>query len=239
MSIIKLSATDSTNSYLKELSLEQTLDDFTVVSTELQLKGRGQMGSKWVSDKGKNLTISILKKLENFDVQNQFNLNCIVSLAIYDVLLEIKAPNLYIKWPNDILSVDKKICGILIENILKGRFIQAAIIGIGLNVNQTNFGTLEKVSSLGLLLEQKLEPHNLIEPIRSRLKFYFSISSQELREKYHKILFRKDIPSTFMNTKNEKFMGIIMGVDTEGKLIVEHKDGLQKKYGLKEIKLLY
>jgi len=239
MSIIKLSATDSTNSYLKELSLEQTLDDFTVVSTELQLKGRGQMGSKWVSDKGKNLTISILKKLENFDVQNQFNLNCIVSLAIYDVLLEIKAPNLYVKWPNDILSVDKKICGILIENILKGRFIQAAIIGIGLNVNQTNFGTLEKVSSLGLLLEQKLEPHNLIEPIRSRLKFYFSISSQELREKYHKILFRKDIPSTFMNTKNEKFMGIIMGVDTEGKLIVEHKDGLQKKYGLKEIKLLY
>ena len=139
MSIIKLSATDSTNSYLKELSLEQTLDDFTVVSTELQLKGRGQMGSKWVSDKGKNLTISILKKLENFDVQNQFNLNCIVSLAIYDVLLEIKAPNLYVKWPNDILSVDKKICGILIENILKGRFIQAAIIGIGLNVNQTNF----------------------------------------------------------------------------------------------------
>ena len=239
MSIIKLSATDSTNSYLKELSLEQTLDDFTVVSTELQLKGRGQMGSKWVSDKGKNLTISILKKLENFDVQNQFNLNCIVSLAIYDVLLEIKAPNLYVKWPNDILSVDKKICGILIENILKGRFIQAAIIGIGLNVNQTNFGTLEKVSSLGLLLEQKLEPHNLIEPIRNRLKFYFSISSQELREKYHKILFRKDIPSTFMNTKNEKFMGIIMGVDTEGKLIVEHKDGLQKKYGLKEIKLLY
>ena len=239
MSIIKLSATDSTNSYLKELSLEQTLDDFTVVSTELQLKGRGQMGSKWVSDKGKNLTISILKKLENFDVQNQFNLNCIVSLAIYDVLLEIKAPNLYVKWPNDILSVDKKICGILIENILKGRFIQATIIGIGLNVNQTNFGTLEKVSSLGLLLEQKLEPHNLIEPIRSRLKFYFSISSQELREKYHKILFRKDIPSTFMNTKNEKFMGIIMGVDTEGKLIVEHKDGLQKKYGLKEIKLLY
>ena len=239
MSIIKLSATDSTNCYLKELSLEQTLDDFTVVSTELQLKGRGQMGSKWVSDKGKNLTISILKKLENFDVQNQFNLNCIVSLAIYDVLLEIKAPNLYVKWPNDILSVDKKICGILIENILKGRFIQATIIGIGLNVNQTNFGTLEKVSSLGLLLEQKLEPHNLIEPIRSRLKFYFSISSQELREKYHKILFRKDIPSTFMNTKNEKFMGIIMGVDTEGKLIVEHKDGLQKKYGLKEIKLLY
>lgn len=239
MSIIKLSATDSTNSYLKELSLEQTLDDFTVVSTELQLKGRGQMGSKWVSDKGKNLTISILKKLENFDVQNQFNLNCIVSLAIYDVLHEMKVPNLYVKWPNDILSVDKKICGILIENILKGRFIQAAIIGIGLNVNQTNFGTLEKVSSLGLLLEQKLEPHNLIEPIRSRLKFYFSISSQELREKYHKILFRKDTPSIFMNTKNEKFMGIIMGVDTEGKLIVEHKDGLQKKYGLKEIKLLY
>ena len=239
MSIIKLSATDSTNSYLKELSLEQTLDDFTVVSTELQLKGRGQMGSKWVSDKGKNLTISILKKLENFDVQNQFNLNCIVSLAIYDVLYEMKVPNLYVKWPNDILSVDKKICGILIENILKGRFIYAAIIGIGLNVNQTNFGSLEKVSSLGLLLEQKLEPHSLIEPIQSRLKFYFSISSKELREKYHKILFRKDIPSTFLNTKNEKFMGIIMGVDTEGKLIVEYKDGLQKKYGLKEIKLLY
>jgi len=85
MSIIKLSATDSTNAYLKALTLRESLDDFTVVVTEMQLAGKGQMGAEWVSDKGKNLTVSILKKLINFNVQEQFDLNCIVSFERHSV----------------------------------------------------------------------------------------------------------------------------------------------------------
>lgn len=239
MTIIKLDATDSTNSYLKQLALSQTLDDFTIVSADLQLKGRGQMGAEWFSDKGKNLTISILKKLDSFHIENQFDLNCIVSLAIFDVLYESRVPNLSVKWPNDILSGNQKICGILIENILKGKFIHMVILGIGLNVNQIDFGEIEKVSSLKLILGRDLELDTLIELITKRLKYYFEVPSFKLRENYLKILFRKDQPSTFKNLINEKFIGIIRGVDTTGKLMVELEDCVIKKFNLKEVKLLY
>ena len=239
MSIIKLNATDSTNLYLKQLALSQRIEDFTVVSADLQLKGRGQMGSNWHSEKGKNLTISILKNLIDFQIQNQFNLNYIVSLAVYDVLHEMTVPNLSVKWPNDILSGNQKICGILIENILKGNLIRSAILGIGLNVNQTNFDKLEKVSSLKLLLGRTLELDELTNNILEKLKYYFGVSPEDLECKYLKILFRIDKASTFTNIENQKFTGIIRGVDKDGRLAVELEDNMIKKYDLKEVKLLY
>jgi BirA family biotin operon repressor/biotin-[acetyl-CoA-carboxylase] ligase len=239
MSIIKLNATDSTNTHLKQLALSQVLDDFTVVSTDLQFKGRGQMGAEWVSDSGKNLTISVLKKLKNFHIQNQFNLNCIVSLALYDVLYELKVPNLSVKWPNDILSGNQKICGILIENILKGKFIHMTILGIGLNVNQIDFSNLERASSLKLLLGSDFNLDELRTKTLDKLKSYFELSPEGLKSKYEEILFRKDKPSTFESPKNEKFTGFIRGVDTVGKLVIELEDSVMKKFDLKEVKLLY
>ena len=148
-------------------------------------------------------------------------------------------PNLSVKWPNDILSGNQKICGILIENILKGKFIHMAILGIGLNVNQINFGEIEKVSSLKLILKRNLELDELIELVVKQLKYYFEVPSFELRENYLKVLFRKDQPSTFENPANEKFIGIIRGVDNTGKLIVEIEDCVIRKFDLKEVKLLY
>ena len=239
MLIIKLDATDSTNTYLKKLALSQILDDYTVVSTDLQFNGRGQMGAEWVSDRGKNLTISILKKLNDFHIQDQFNLNCMVSLAVYDVLHELGVPNLSVKWPNDILSGTNKLCGILVENILKGKFIQMAILGIGLNVNQIDFKAIEKVSSLKLLLGKNLELDILIKPIVKQLKYYFELPPLELRENYLKVLFRKDKPSTFKNAENVNFVGLIKGVDIAGKLIVQLEDSTIRKFALKEVKLLY
>lgn len=239
MSIIKLNATDSTNVYLKELALSQPLEDFTVVSTELQLKGRGQMGSNWVSEKGKNLTVSILKNLKEFPTRNQFDINCVVSLAIYDVLTELSVPNLSVKWPNDILSGNQKICGILIENILKGKFIHMAILGIGLNVNQMDFGAVERASSLKLLLGSNLNLDELIHKILNKLKSYFSLPNKDLRAEYERVLYRKNKPSTFESPANKKFTGFIRGVDDAGKLIIELEDSVIKKFDLKEVKLLY
>ncbi|WP_350291189.1 biotin--[acetyl-CoA-carboxylase] ligase [uncultured Croceitalea sp.] len=239
MSIIKLNATDSTNAYLKELALSQPLEDFTIVSTELQLRGRGQMGSDWISEKGKNLTISVLKNLEQFPARNQFDLNCVVSLAIYSVLTELSVPNLSVKWPNDILSGNQKICGILIENILKGKFIQMAILGIGLNVNQMDFSDIERASSLKLILGSDLNLDELIDEILTKLKLYFKTPQKDLRAEYEKVLFRKDKPSTFENPTNEKFLGLIRGVNEAGKLVVELEDSVIKKFDLKEVKLLY
>ena len=243
MQLIKLSATDSTNAYLKDLMFNNILGDFTVVMAHSQLKGRGQMGTNWLSDPGKNLTFSVLVKSLDSPVSEQFLLNIYVSLAIYDTLAQLNVPDLKIKWPNDIMSGHSKICGILIENILSGHHIQASIIGIGLNVNQLTFNNLPNVSSLKLLLGKTLDLDELLISIVENLKKLLGNQSKgghnRLFELYESRLFRKDKPSTFKNQDDEMFMGFIKGVSSAGKLKILMEDNIMKEFNLKEVQLLY
>lgn len=242
MQLIKLNATDSTNAYLKELLLTGIPDDFTVVMAHEQLKGRGQMGTSWVSDPGKNLTFSVLNITKGLGVGSQFLLNIAVSLAIYDTLLKLQVPDLKIKWPNDIMSGHSKICGILIENILSGQQIQASIIGIGLNVNQLAFANLPNVSSLKLLLGRTLPLEELLKKIVDNLSVYLKEKIKEenhLFSRYESLLFRRDKPSTFRNSEGEMFMGFIKGVTIEGKLLILLEDDILQEFDLKEVRLLF
>lgn len=243
MHILKLNAIDSTNKYLKELSLSKALEDFTAVWAHEQQNGKGQMGAKWVSEPGKNLTFSVLKKHKRFNVEHQFLLNIGVSLAILDVLHRLSIPDLSVKWPNDILSGTTKICGILIENTLIGNQIQASIIGIGLNVNQLSFNNLTNVSSLKLLSGQTFNLEELLKSILEGLNVRFLDLENEgknvMWNDYEENLFRKDKPSTFSNETGQLFMGFIRKVSKQGKLVVELEDAVLKEFDLKEIKLLY
>ena len=133
MPIIKLDATDSTNSYLRKLSTVETVLDFTIVTAKYQTEGRGQMGTIWSSETSKNLTFSVFKDVSNMNLDFPFFISIVTSLAIIRTLETFSLPKLSIKWPNDILSEDKKVCGILIENVIKNNNINASIIGIGLN----------------------------------------------------------------------------------------------------------
>ncbi|MGY8913831.1 MAG: biotin--[acetyl-CoA-carboxylase] ligase [Flavobacteriales bacterium] len=246
MQIIKLNATESTNAYLKELLAEVALKDFTVVVAHEQYKGRGQMGTVWESEPGKNLTFSVMKRFDNFLVSNQFMINVLVSMALYDHLKKLQMPDLSVKWPNDILSGHHKIAGILIENILSGDKIQSSVIGIGLNVNQMHFNNLPNVSSLKLILGKNLDLEELLKSILETMEETFGLlrlknhaKGNALLEKYKSVLFRKDKPSTFRDGNDEIFMGFITDVSSEGKLIVTLEDGIKKEFGLKEIKLMY
>lgn len=243
MQIIKLNATNSTNQYLKELIMSTKVDDFTVVTTKNQEQGRGQMGTKWLAEPGKNLTFSVLKKGEALEVADQFLLNMCVSLAMYEALKELNIPNLTVKWPNDILSANSKICGILIENILTGSKIQSSIIGIGLNVNQLTFNNLPNVSSLKLLKGETFNLDEVLQLIIVKLKKYLTSnylnSPDVLRTLYQEIMFRIHKPSTFKDKEGKMFMGFIKGVSSSGKLIVLLEDNIFKEYNLKEIQLLY
>ena len=243
MHIVKLDATDSTNQYLKELMFSRELEDFTIVITDKQLNGRGQMGAKWEAEPGKNLTLSILKKNKNLDISDQFLLNICTSLALIETLKGLSIPDLTVKWPNDILSGNLKICGILIENVLSGNQIQASILGIGLNVNQLTFNTLSNVSSLKLLLGRTLILEELLPKIIENLKRSFAELEKKnfkgLWEAYESNLFRKDKPSTFKNNQGDLFMGFIRKISPQGKLLVELEDSVFKEYDLKEIRLLY
>ncbi len=242
MQLIKLNATDSTNNYLKQLILERTLDDFSVVVANHQTNGRGQRGSSWLSEKDKNLTFSVLKRNISIVANQQFLLNILVSLSIVKTLEGFNIPKLAIKWPNDILSDHHKISGILIENLIKNKQIEYAIIGIGLNVNQVKFEGLSKVSSLKNIMPLPVDKDELLTKIIDKLKMYFKLYSENgsefLNSEYESYLFRKDKPSTFSSHDNNLFTGIIRGVSTSGKLCVQMED-FNKEFDLKELKLMY
>lgn len=243
MHLIKLDATPSTNDYLKALSASSSLADFTTVWAIHQSKGKGQMGSVWSSEIGKNLTFSVLKNNLNLSVSENYTLNVCVSLVLYDFLNELNVPQLSIKWPNDILSGTSKLCGVLIENQLKGNQITSAIIGIGLNVNQTDFHSLKNVTSLKLLFGRDFNLESLLPKIVVKLQSIFKELNESSREEfwkaYEEVLFRKDKPSTFEDTRGQMFMGFIREVSSDGQLVVELEDKILKKFNLKELKLLY
>jgi biotin--[acetyl-coA-carboxylase] ligase len=243
MEIIKLNATNSTNTYLKNLLKEKQVKDLSCIWALSQTQGRGQQGAKWISEPGKNLTFSILKKFENLSSEYHFLLNMEVSLAIFRTLKKLYIPDLAVKWANDILSSKKKICGILIENTLHKEQISSSIIGIGLNVNQVFFNDLPNVSSLQKIMGHPFDLEEVLllicQELEVSLKSLSPTRFETMLDEYHTHLFRKDKPSTFEYPNGERFMGYIRGVSHNGQLQVEQEDALMSSFSLKEIKLLY
>ncbi len=241
MNIIKLSAIDSTNLYLKKMASESNLENFTVVVAEHQTKGRGQMGTKWTSEKSKNLTFSILINVEGFKIEEQFYLSMAISLGLLNVLKgQVKVP-VFIKWPNDILAVKDKVAGVLIENNIGGSFIKQSIVGIGLNVNQENFSDeLENVTSLKILTGHTFNLDELllkiVNSIKKFVQFIESNRLQELKKLYIESLFKMNKPSMFIDKNNVIFLGKIVDVDKNGRLLLELENETIRKFNLKEIK---
>ena len=243
MEIIKLNATNSTNTYLKNLLKEKPVKDLSCIWALSQTQGRGQQGAKWISEPGKNLTFSVLKKFENLPSEYHFLLNMEVSLAIFRALKKLYIPDLAVKWANDILSSKKKICGILIENTLHKEQISSSIIGIGVNVNQVFFNDLPNVSSLQKIMGHPFDLEEVLllicQELEISLKSLSPTRFETVLDEYHTHLFRKDKPSTFEYPNGERFMGYIRGVSHNGQLQVEQEDALMSSFSLKEIKLLY
>ena len=242
MKIIKLDAIDSTNSFLKELAQKSILDDYTIVVTKAQLAGKGQMGEKWASETGKNLTFSIFKKFSTSKIKDQNYLNYAVCIALHEVFNGLKLPKLSIKWPNDILSANKKVCGVLIENSFQKRYIKQTIIGIGVNVNQTQFTPeLAGATSIINCINKEVDLDLLLEKITHSLEKYLSLFEKEsfdiLKNLYHDSLYKKDIPTAFVDHENNLFMGMIKGVSEHGKLQVQLENDTTVEFGIKEIRI--
>ncbi|MEN2412620.1 biotin--[acetyl-CoA-carboxylase] ligase [Flavobacterium mesophilum] len=246
MKLIKLDAIDSTNDFLKALSSQDELENFTVVTAENQTKGKGQMGSKWQSESGKNLIMSALVKDFIFDHEKVFNLSIIVSLSVIEVLKSLNIPELSIKWPNDIMSYNKKVGGILIENTIKSDGRIVSVVGLGLNVNQTNFDELPNASSLAVILGNALNkdllPELIIEKVKEKINSWEN-NATDFWAKYYNTLFRKGVPMPFKNlhpnSSGQNFMGIIQGVSSIGKLQVLLEDDSVSEFEIKEIQMLY
>lgn len=243
MRIIKVSAIDSTNSFARKFYEGDPDFEPVCVQAAHQTKGRGQRGSNWESKPGENLTFSILYPQKKLAVSRHFILSATISLAVLETLEKFSIPNLKVKWPNDILSARKKVGGILIENVLKTNKIVASIIGIGLNVNQTDFEGLEQAASLKAITGKIYSLDNLLEElvqnIENKLQQLHASEKTEVLEKYSENMFRKDEVSVFEIPNGHRINGIIRGVSMEGKLKLEIEDSVIQTFDLKEIKMLY
>ncbi len=243
MQIIKLDATESTNTYLKELATTKILPDFTVVYTQNQFLGRGQLNSVWESEPGKNLAISILKQYGALANDFSFLISICVSLGVLESLREFKIPNLSVKWPNDIMSGTFKIGGILIENKISGTQIKSAVIGFGLNLNQQSFKNAPHAASLKQLVGRTFDVdvilYSLLTALNNHLSKPLVSKKEELFGAYHANLFKLGVPSQFKLQNDQVLVGTIKGIAKNGKLKVEFENGQLQEFGLKEIQLLY
>lgn len=242
MKLIKLDAIDSTNEFLKGLSSNQVVENFTVVTAEIQTKGKGQMGAVWVSEAGKNLIMSVL--VNSFLLNNNqiFDINIVTSVSIIQALKTFKIPEVSIKWPNDIMSYNKKIGGVLIENSIKSDGTIISIIGLGLNVNQTDFEHLPRASSLAAMCKTTFDKEDLLLKIVEKFEENIQSWNQNkglLWDAYNNILFKKGVPMPFADANQQNFMGIIQGVTSIGKLQILLEDDSVSEFDIKEVQMLY
>ena len=243
MHLIKVNAISSTNSYARELFKEDPLMPATCIWAVRQLQGRGQRGTSWVSNAGQNLTFSIVCPRVDLSLSRQFLISAVVATTVVKELKKFSVPRLSVKWPNDIMAGSQKIGGILIENIVSEGILSASVIGIGLNVNQTNFEGLPAAGSMKLVTGHDFEPEEVLGRILDSLEVALNAvtdtRSEEILKEYKDHLFRYKVPSTFQLPDQTLFMGIIENVSLTGKLLVQTEEDQVREFDLKEIKLCY
>jgi len=227
----------STNSHSLQLCQQSPLaPDGTLVITDNQTTGRGQRGNKWITEPGKNLTLSIILKPAFLDVKNQFFLTVFTSLSLRDYLQSKGCSDVRIKWPNDIYVGSKKICGILIENVVSGNRFSNSVIGIGLNVNQDEFG-VDNATSLRLSLNQSFDLQSELETLLAFVEArYLKLRQNDLQsmmEEYLSSMYWRGEPHLF-SSNNNCFEGTITGLDENGRLKILTNSG-ENLFEVKEI----
>ena len=242
---IFLSETESTNSYAMDLLKNVNPPEGTVVHAQRQLKGRGQRGSRWLAIDGQSLTLSILLKPQFLHLQNQFTLYQISALACHDTISHFVGSGQYdikIKWPNDILVNRKKICGVLIENVLNGDQIMASVIGIGLNINVTEKSELPRMVSINELAPKVYTPADMIPYLCARLeKYYLMLKSARIAE------ISEDYLSRFFGLyewrdyryNGQTVLAKIIGLSGFGLLKLEREGGTTFEVDVKQIEFIY
>ena len=219
-----------------------------VVVAEYQTAGRGCGSNTWESERGKNLTFSVLLHPTEIPADCQFRISEAVSVAICETLEHYFRPLspsdsspdsgeqvVTIKWPNDIYVGDKKICGILIENQLRGRLISDSIVGIGLNVNQTVFRSdAPNPVSLAQLTGHEEDREALLQAFLQRLSVTMEMEPEALMEAYRSRLYRREGFHRFSDSRGE-FEAKVMNVLDDGRLVLLDTEGKARMYAFKEV----
>ena len=225
--IVHIDETDSTNRWLRD-------SVFDVVVAEYQTAGKGCGNNSWESERGKNLTFSILIHPKDLPATQQFHISMAISLAICEAL-EQYIGDVSIKWPNDIYWRNGKIGGILIENTLKGSIIMESIIGVGLNVNQRIFkSNAPNPVSMWQICEHETDREALLKEI---LEAFERTLGSKIREQYLSKLYRRKGYHPYAD-KEGAFMAEIVTVEDDGHLMLHDDNGKERRYAFKEVQFI-
>ena len=250
ISRINLSTVDSTNSFVRAMLQEEgtghvvsadSLPGFTLVVADDQTKGRGQQGNSWETEKGKNLTFSLLCHPDFILASRQWLLSQCMAVAIQQTLSQY-VEGVTVKWPNDIYVGDKKISGTLIECDLQGKHISNCIIGVGININQTVFHSdAPNPTSLQLLTGREHDKEEIISALLMHFQHFYALlqEGQEeiVRQLYMQHLYRREGFHRYRDARGE-FMAEIADVEPTGHLRLRFEDGNVVRYELKEVQFI-
>ena len=241
--IKRLDVTDSTNRYARDEAValwrEAAGKQLVAVTARHQTAGRGQRGNVWSSKEGENLLLSMLVRPgSSLEVANQFLLSQAVAVSLHAAMkcygIETK-----LKWPNDIYVGNRKLAGILVELDYSGAFVEQAIVGIGLNVNQTEFPPMDRVPvSMKMLLGKDIPVDDVLRDVIECFgRYYTGICTGEadaVATEYKELLLGIGEERHFVDSQGS-FMATIEGTEPDGHLLLRSSDGTLSRYAFKEV----
>jgi len=239
-SVVYLTQCHSTNEELAQLVKMGHVKEGTLLYTGFQTKGKGQRGNIWVSEPNKNVLCSIFVKPEKVKLSDQVYLNLIVGLAVIRVLDKLFPNKKYLKWPNDIYVGEDKIGGILVEVNVRNGLMDSAILGIGLNVNQSQF-SVPNATSILLKTNHFHDIDDVIEHVLCEIEKGYNVlmsgkKDELLFQYYQRLMWINELHE--FKSFNESFLGKIKGIDEYGRLLIEMKNGVSKAFGIKEVEFV-
>lgn len=239
--ILWLKETDSTNNHLRRLLDKEQLPEGSLVVTDFQTAGKGQVGNSWESEAGMNLMFSILLYPDFIPANRQFLISQIASLSVKETL-DAYTDFIQVKWPNDIYWKDRKICGMLIENDLSGQLLYCSIIGIGLNLNQSLFrSNAPNPISLTQITGKKYDREEVLNRFLRIFFQYYCLLLQEKEEEvriaYMQALYHGEGYHRYRDGQGQ-FEARIQAIEPTGHLILQLRDGEQRRYAFKEVTTL-
>lgn len=238
--IIYLPSCHSTNDIAAELVRNKLFSEGVVVITDEQTAGRGQRGTQWVTSKGENFTLSLVLTPTFLAIHEQFLLSQAVALGVAKYF-SLYTDKVLLKWPNDLYINNFKVGGILIESSIQGARITHSVVGIGLNINQTQFSA-PRATSLALAVGGKF---TLTRELPTLLQM-IEATYLRLRNGHHEPI-RKEYLANLLGYQQKRrfraadrvFEGAIRDVTPAGQLRILDTDGTMQEFGMKEVEWVW
>lgn len=242
ISIFHVAETDSTNLEVVRKAPNADASKMYVAWADYQQAGRGQKGTSWESERGKNLLFSVMLWPKGIEAKWQFGLSQAMSLAVCHALQQF-APDFKIKWPNDIYYKEKKVSGTIIETTLRGQMVGRCILGVGINVNQEQFlSKAPNPMSLCRILGHEVDVKSVLDDVLERFAENCHAIEEgnlsNISQQYKNLLMWKDGMHLYRDEKGE-FSAQLIDIEPNGELVLKDAEGQERRYMFKQVRHIF